>query len=117
MVVRMGRTVLAALSGNPFAMFVNLQLFVRPILVALTRDAGLLLCPETAEMEKDYPKRSPMRRFLRAALRGPRVRAPEPGESSPGMIAKMAGSDVLIDIPAGNQGLRAGDPVRVWHIR
>ena len=117
MVVRTGRTVLAALSGNPFAMFVDLQLFVRPILAALTGDAGLLLRPETAEMGNDYPKRSRMRRFLRAALRGSCVRAPEPGESSPGMIAKMAGSDVLIDIPAGNGGLRAGDAVRIWRIR
>ena len=33
------------------------------------------------------------------------------------MIAKMAGSDVLIDIPAGNGGLRAGDAVRIWRIR
>ncbi len=117
MVVRTGRTVLAALSGNPFAMFVDLQLFVRPILAALTGDAGLLLREGEATMENAYPKRSPMRRFLRASLRGPRVRAPEPGESSPGMIAKMAGSDVLIDIPAGNGGLCAGDAVRVWHIR
>ena len=117
MVVRMGRTVLAALSGNPFAMFVNLQLFVRPILAALTGDAGLALRPETAEMENDYPKGSPMRRFLRAALRGPRVRVPAPGENSPGMIANVADSDVLIDVPAGNGGLRAGDAVRIWRAR
>ena len=58
MVVRMGRTVLAALSGNPFAMFVNLQLFVRPVLAALTGDAGLALRPETAEMENDYLSKS-----------------------------------------------------------
>ena len=117
MVVRMGRTVLAALSGNPFAMFVNLQLFVRPILAALTGDAGLALRPETAEMENDYPKGSPMRRFLRAALRGPRVRVPAPGEDSPGMIANVAGSDVLIDVPAGSGGLRTGDAVRIWRVR
>ena len=85
MVVCMGRTVLAALSGNPFAMFVNLQLFVRPILAALTGDVGLALRPETAEMENDYPKGSPMRRFLRAALRDPRARVPAPGENSPGI--------------------------------
>ena len=117
MVVRMGRTVLAALSGNPFAMFVNLQLFVRPILAALTRDEGLLPRVGEATMENAYPKASKIRRFLRASLHGSRVRAPEAGQDSPGRVANTPDSDVLIDIPAGNQGLRAGDPVRVWHIR
>ena len=68
-------------------------------------------------MENDYPKGSPMRRFLRAALHGPRVRVPAPGENSPGMIANVADSDVLIDVPAGNGGLRAGDAVRIWRAR
>ena len=113
----MGRTVLAALSGNPFAIFVDLQLFVRPILAALTGDAGLALRPETAEMENDYPKGSPMRRFLRAAFRGPRVRVPAPGENFLGMIANVADSDVLIDVPAGSGGLRTGDAVRIWRVR
>lgn len=117
MVTRMGRTVLATLSGNPFAMFVNLQLFVRPILAALTGDAGLLLRPDEATMENDYPKASKIRRFLRASLRGSRVRAPEAGKDSPGMIASIPEGDVLIDIPAGSEGLRAGDTVRVWLIR
>lgn len=115
MVNRVGGTILATLSGNPFAMFVNLQLFVRPILAALTGDSGLLLQAGSAEMESDYPKASPMRRVLRATLRGERVRAPE--GDSPGMIGNVADSDVLIDIPAGNKGLRAGETVRLWHIR
>ncbi len=117
MVTRVGRTVLATLSGNPFAMFVNLQLFVRPVLAALTGDAGLFPRPGTATMENDYPKASKIRRFLRASLRGSRVRAPEAGKDSPGMIASIPEGDVLIDIPAGSEGLRAGDTVRVWLIR
>ena len=68
-------------------------------------------------MENAYPKASKIRRFLRASLHGPCVRAPEPGENSPGRVANVASSDVLIDIPAGNSGLRAGDAVRIWRIR
>ena len=117
MVVQMGRTVLAALSGNPFAMFVNLQLFVRPILAALTGDTGLLLREGEATMENAYPKASKIRRFLRASLHGSCVCAPKAGQDSPGRVANTPESDVLIDIPAGSQGLRAGDSVRIWHIR
>ena len=68
-------------------------------------------------MENAYPKASKIRRFLRASLHGPCVRAPEAGQDSPGRVANTPDSDVLIDIPAGSQGLRAGDSVRVWHIR
>ncbi|NLL36739.1 MAG: molybdopterin molybdotransferase MoeA [Fretibacterium sp.] len=117
MVNHVGRgrqTVLASLSGNPFAAVVNFHLFVRAILARLTLTPSLLPCQETALMGCDYPKRSPVRRFLRATLNDGQVTLPT--GDSPGMIANVAACNVLIDVPAGTERLNKGDRVQVLRI-
>lgn len=56
--------------------------------------------------------KSPGRRFVRAQIKNGEVRFPGEGHAS-GMIASLAWCNCMIDVPAGNQGLKEGDLVEV----
>lgn len=111
MVSQLGNAVVANLSGNPFAALVNIHLFVRPCLAALTGDASLIMKRTSAVMASPWTRKSAIRRFLRGHWSDGLVTIPE--GHSPGMIANAGACNVLIDIPAGNEGLNIGDTVTV----
>lgn len=114
MLWQLKKTFVAALSGNPFALYANLQMVVRPVLAALTGCSALLPRPGSAVMAADFTKKSGVRRLVRAALRDGKLLPP--GGHSSGMIGNLPQSDVLIDIEAGSGGLSRGDRVRFWHV-
>lgn len=105
-----GKPVLC-LSGNPFAAGVMLEVLGRP---ALERLSGSLWKPRivSAYLQGAFPKQAPVRRLIRARLRGTEVSVMPDGHGS-GMIAALAGCNCLIDIPANSPPLRSGDLVQV----
>ena len=103
---------LLALSGNPFAAAAVLELLGRPMVSALMGSRWLECKRQTAEMEKDFLKKSPQRRFLRGFYENGSVYIPE-GHSS-GQIRSFAGCNCMIDIPKGSEALKKGEKVNVW---
>ena len=101
---------LLCLSGNPFAALTNFELLGRSALFKLSGDEKLKLASINGVMEDRFPKPSPQRRFLRAVCEEGRVKIPEYSHSS-GALLSLLGSNALIDIPEGNQGLEPGDNV------
>lgn len=112
LVLEKGRKLIICLSGNPFAAFATFILLVIPVIRRLEGSTRTVE-PERAVgvMKNCFAKASPRRRFVRALIRNGEVRVPE-GHAS-GMIASLSGCNCLIDIPAGNQGLKEGDLVEV----
>ena len=103
---------LLALSGNPFAAAAVLELLGRPVVSALMGSRWLECKRQTAEMERDFLKKSPQRRFLRGFYENGSVYIPE-GHSS-GQIRSFAGCNCMIDIPKGSEALKKGEKVNVW---
>ncbi|MEG0378539.1 MAG: molybdopterin molybdotransferase MoeA, partial [Eubacterium sp.] len=101
-----------SLSGNPFAAIVNVELLVRPVLAEINRDPSLNTKIEVGIMESDFPKASKGRRFIRGTYEKGKVQLGNRKNSS-GVIASMRGCNCMIDIPAGNEGLKIGDEVCV----
>lgn len=106
-----GKPVLA-LSGNPFAAAAVLELLGRTVVSALMGSRWLECKQQTAEMENDFLKKSPQRRFLRGFYENGTVHIPE-GHSS-GQIRSFAGCNCMIDIPKGSETLKKGEKVNVW---
>jgi len=101
-----------SLSGNPFAALVNFELLARPLLGKMSRDHSMLTKETTGVMAIDYSKKSKQKRFVRAIYEEGRVKFPEGGHAS-GMIASMKNCNCLVEIEAGNNGLKKGDNVKV----
>ena len=87
------------------------ELLARPALEALS---GSDWQPQRipAVLGGDFAKPSPVRRFLRATLRGGTAFIGNSHAS--GSLLSMIGSNCLIDVPAGSPPLHAGDPVTAW---
>lgn len=103
---------LVCLSGNPFGAITNVELLVRPLLAKMGHDAALPARQIRAIMNDPFPKASKQRRYIRARYEDGRVMLPQ-GLHSSGVIASMRGCNCLIDIPAGNEGIKAGEEVAV----
>lgn len=113
-IARRGNQFIVLLSGNPTACFVGYHLFTAPILhimQGLSNDLSV----EEAVCINGFAKKSGSRRFVRgrarAASQGWEVEI-LPGQK-PSMIRSMLGCNALIDVPAGNTGLRAGEKVSI----
>lgn len=107
------KSVLLALSGNPFASVATFELIAVPVLAKLSGESRWKALRVTARLNGDFPKGSKMRRFVRARIEGGDVIVPEKGHSSGG-VGTLAGCNCLIDIPEGSGPLAAGDDVTVW---
>ena len=107
-----GGSPLCCLSGNPFAALATFELILRPMLAKLSGDRSMAYRRTTGKMAEDFPKRSPGRRFIRAVYRDGIVTLSGQNHSS-GALYSMVGCNCLVDIEAGNKGLRAGDRVKV----
>lgn len=107
-----GDTLLLCLSGNPFAAAATFELMALPTLFALAGKTDCGLKRIRATLQSDFGKASPNRRFIRATLEGGAVRLPA-AEHSSGSLSGMIGCNCLVDIPAGQGALVAGDVVEV----
>ena len=101
-----------ALSGNPYAAFIDMHLAVRPVLMKMTGDTRLEMLRGSAVLTSDYGKKSPVRRFIRAYVQDGMAHI-EGHTGGNGDIASGRGINALLDIPAGTEKLKAGDTVQV----
>jgi molybdopterin molybdotransferase len=109
-----GRTLVFGLPGNPVSSLVSTELFVRPALLALQGAAdpgpryelGALAAPLRRNGARDELARARTRREGDAVLLEPLS-----GQESH-MIARAAGADALVLVPAGEGELAAGETVR-----
>lgn len=104
--------VILCLSGNPFGALVHLELLARPLLAKMSGDARLVLKEKKGRMVSPFPKKSPGRRMVRAVYEEGEVTVPD-GLHASGVLGTMVGCNCLIDIEAGNPGLKKGDIVCV----
>jgi len=100
-----------SLSGNPFAAAATFELLGRPLLAALAGAEDLLPQTVSGVLETPFPKSSPGRRFVRGVFRSGAVTLPA-GHSS-GQLRSAAGTNCLVEIPAGSGPLPAGTDVTV----
>ena len=111
MLSKAGETLILSLSGNPYSCACIFELIGRPMVAAMlgkqcVRDKVLQI-----PSADSYNKRSQVRRILRGRFDGVCVHFSSRQRN--GQMAAGIGCNCLIDIPAGNEGIREGDNVRV----
>lgn len=104
-----------SLSGNPYSSSAMFELLVKPFLAKSSGENRNLIEMRTvlAVMAEDYPKKSPVRRFIRGKYDGSSVWAAV--QQRNGQLKAGIGSNCLIDIPEGSAELKAGDAVRILY--
>lgn len=103
-------------SGNPYGTFVNMELFVPPLLKKLT--GGLCYQPEYREgtLAETFEKTGNMPRFVRARWENGMVRWE--GKNASGTLSSLHGCNCLLEIPPGaGEGRRKGENVWVRMLR
>lgn len=106
-----GKPILS-LSGNPFAAAVTFELLGRRALSILSRDEGLLPAERSAALAREYTKKRPCRRFLRATLKDGLVSFP--AEQGNGQLRSMIGTNCLAHLPAGEEPIPAGAQLQIY---
>jgi molybdopterin molybdotransferase len=111
MLSKAGDTLILSLSGNPYSCACVFELIAGPMITAMLgkrciRDRVLQI-----PAADSYNKRSPVRRILRGCFDGMSVHFSSRQRN--GQMAAGIGCNCLIDIPAGSEGIREGDKVRV----
>lgn len=101
-----------SLSGNPFAALATFELLARPLIGKLSLDSSIETRRVRARLLREFKKISKNRRFIRGIYRDGDIDLPEGGHSS-GMLLSMKDCNALIDIEAGNKGLKKFEEVGV----
>ena len=109
---RYGKTLILALSGNPYASYVDLHMIVRPALSEFTGNNRLEMIRGTAVLMDDFDKKSPVRRFIRATAQDGRVYI-DGHTGGNGDISSGRNINAMVDVPAGSDKLSAGSEVQV----
>jgi molybdopterin molybdotransferase len=108
-----GRTLVFGLPGNPVSCLVCFELFVRPAVLALQALAEPLPRFEPGRLAKGVRPNQARTELVRARSRivdGEVELEAVTGQESH-MIARAAGADTLILVPAGSEELAAGSPI------
>lgn len=108
-------TLVLALSGNAFAAVANFEILGRNILYKMYPSERIRIKSRIVTMRDSLTKPSGMKRFLRGYADDDTVVFSE-GLQTSGAISGMAHCNCMIEIPAGNEGAKAGDRVRIYEI-
>jgi molybdopterin molybdotransferase len=109
-----GATLVFGLPGNPVSALVGVELFVRPALRALQGDASPGPSYVSARLASSVRRNAARDELVRARAGrdgGETVVEPVSGQESH-MIARAAGADALVLVPAGEGEVAAGEIVR-----
>ncbi len=105
---RAGEKGILSLPASPCAAALLFELFIPTALSALTGCRELLPAWQTVTLDVSFPKASPNRRFLWAALAGGHIEAlPAQPYSFP-----PQGANALLEVPAGSPALAPGQRLR-----
>jgi molybdopterin molybdotransferase len=108
-----GETLVFGVPGNPVSSLVTFELFVRPAIRALQGDATPLPRFQPGRLSRALrrnPARTELVRARSSVADGAVALEPLTGQESH-MIARAAGADALVLVPAGEEPLAAGDAV------
>ena len=111
MLSKAGETLILSLSGNPYSCACIFELIGRHVIAAMLGKQCVLEKVLQIPSADSYNKRSQVRRILRGRFDGVCVHFSSRQRN--GQMAAGIGCNCLIDIPAGNEGIREGDNVRV----
>lgn len=106
-------TLILSLSGNPFGAMANVELLLRPMLLEMTGNEIFDMEEKDGIACMEFPKKSRMRRFVRAVYKKGEVALPQ-GIFSSGAIGTLRGCNCFLDIPAGSGCIEKGEKVHVW---
>lgn len=106
-------TPVLALSGNPFASLVHLELLGAPALAKLAGDSRILPEKRMVSSSADWQACGKKRRIIRAYTDGDRVTLPQRKQRNGSLLADSR-SNCYADIPEDTEKVAAGDKVRVW---
>lgn len=109
LLARRGRTVVLALSGNPFAAAAAFELLGRPILGRLSGEAGVEMARAQAVAQCDFVRPGTTRRYLRGFAADGAVTVP--GAQANGQMRSMVGCNCLVELPGGT--MHRGDTVDI----
>ena len=104
-----------SLSGNPLAAIITMELLMRPALAVLSHNKKLDICCTSGVLENNFPKYSPVRRFVYAIKKYDRVHITEASHSY-GSLNNTKDCNCLVDIPAKSPPLQAGEKVRIVEV-
>lgn len=104
---------LLALSGNPFAACVSLEVLGKMLLYRMAGYENYELCRCSAVLTNAFPKGSKVRRFLRGNFDVTTGLVTIPSAQSNGVIRSMSGCNCLLDIPSDSDALESGQRVTV----
>ena len=105
-------TLILALSGNPYAAYVDLHLLVRPVLSFMTGCTRFEMIRGEAVLMSDYDRKSYRRKFVRAYVQCGKAYI-EGHTGGNGDVSSGRHINALIDIPAGSKELKEGDTVSI----
>jgi molybdopterin molybdotransferase len=106
-----GEKIFFGLPGNPASV---LSCFYQYVTIALERLTGRSYALDGAEavLEEDYPKPVGMTHFMRGRLDAGRVKLLAGQESF--KMEAFAGANAYVELPEGQDLIRAGSVVKVW---
>lgn len=108
----LGKPILA-LSGNPFAAVVDLEVLGRVLLSRMCGDEAYTLPAAHAKAANDFPKKSGIRRFIRSTYDPLTGTVAIPAAQTNGVISSMSGCNCLMDIEGGTPRIQTGDIVKI----
>jgi molybdopterin molybdotransferase len=113
-----GRRWLFGLPGNPGAVMISFEEYVRPFLARLEGRSGILPREGEARLAREVRKKKGRLHFFRVRLveRAGEVWAEGTGEQGSGILSSMLSADALALIPAEAEFLPAGTVVRVHRV-
>jgi len=108
---RAGNTPVIGLPGHPASAFIVLVAIVRHLLDGMTGDSRPVTRTVTARLSSNVPSQKGREDYIRVRV--------EEGTATPffgksGLLNTLVKSNGVICIPAGCEGLEAGEPVEVW---
>ena len=106
-----GDKVVLSLSGNPYAAIANFDFYMPALIAKLTGCDAYLPVAETAIIENEFNKTSPVRRLIRAKVEGDKVSLPAKSHAS-SVFSNLIDCNCYVDVPAGAL-VSAGDKVTV----
>lgn len=111
-----GKLVLG-LSGNPSAALATLCMVGHPVLNYMGGRREYYLKQCQVRMLRDFPKKSPQRRFLpgKLVLQDGEVWFDFGSRQSNGMLNQWAGCDVIAEIPAGSGSMKKGSLISAYY--
>ena len=105
-----------SLSGNPTAALTSFELFVKPSLDRLSGKESMEIVREKAILCDDFTKKSPQRRFIRAKSvieDGRQLVYITQVKNGNGILSSNLNSNCMIELEAGNEGVKAGSLVNI----